>query len=78
MKRSSKFILVVVAAALTFGSLTAFIGSRQWRHHRHCYAYNSHEGHHRHWGRDREWRKERNEPENKQEQKPDADTSRKD
>ncbi len=50
MKRSSRFLIAFAAAAVTFGSLTAFIGPRHWQHYRHghCYAEASH-SHPDHW-----------------------------
>ena len=47
MKRSSEFLVALVAALITFGSLTLALGPRQfaWRGHHH---YNGHGPHHSH------------------------------
>ncbi len=46
MKRSSKFITGALAAALTFGSLVATIGPKNWEYYRH--GYHQHGWHHHH------------------------------
>jgi hypothetical protein len=42
MRRGSRFLIGFAAAALTFGSLNAFVGHRQFGRHRHHFG----RGHH--------------------------------
>ncbi len=49
MKRTSKFIIIIGMAAITFGSLVAFVGPKQWHHHGHYRGwYDHHHDDHQH------------------------------
>ncbi len=45
MKRSSRLIVGLAAAAITFGSLAAFMGTDHWNYDRGYYHHNRHH----HW-----------------------------
>ena len=49
MKRTSKFIIVAATAAITFGSLVAFVGPKDWNyHHGHYHGWHHHDDYHQH------------------------------
>ena len=50
MKRTSKFIIVAATAAITFGSLVAFVGPKDWNYYRgyHHGWHHHHDDYHHH------------------------------
>jgi hypothetical protein len=72
MKRSSRFLIAFAAAALTFGSLAAFVGPRHWRQqrHGHCHAYAD-----RHWHQNDNRERGKKQDSVEKQQKPESDSS---
>ncbi|MEQ9219272.1 MAG: hypothetical protein RLO17_14580 [Cyclobacteriaceae bacterium] len=46
MKRSSLFIIGAVTAAITYGSLVAALGPKNWTHGYHHHGWHHHHDHH--------------------------------
>jgi len=67
MKRSSRFLIAFAAAAVTFASLSAFVGPRHWGRHGygHCYADAGQWHKHHHSEGHRGWHRPENQPHEK-------------
>ena len=54
MKRPKRFIIGILAAGITFATLTATVGTEHWkrRHFQHGYYHHDHNNHHDHDSQD--------------------------